>query len=65
MAITQVFAGTGVTGTVTFTNALEVITDPVDVTILYRPGPNGTAVSSVYGIGSSTIVKVSVGIYSL
>jgi hypothetical protein len=65
MPIKQVFAGTAVTGTVTFKTEAGAITDPAVITISYRPGPNGVAVPSTYGVGGSPIVKVDVGIYSL
>lgn len=66
MAIKTVFAGTAVTGTVTFVQAGSTTpTDPEVVTMSYRPGPNGVAVPSTYGVGGSPIVKVAVGVYSL
>jgi hypothetical protein len=64
MAIPQVYGGTDVTMTVTFKLANGTVTDPTTVIFGYRPGPSAAMVESTYGVGDSTIQRVSTGVYS-
>jgi hypothetical protein len=55
-------SGSLVRTTVTFANSAGTAADPSTVTLKYRPGPLGTAVTTVV-YPSSPIVKDSTGVY--